>query len=265
MKLGSNPNGPVDHDVPVIAVYSPQGGLRGLIFAYACHNTTLTAKNLLVSGDYAGFAQQELEKRHPGARALFLQLCGGDQNPAPRGTLELAERHGKELADAVDRALESRRRRLHPPLRAALEITRLPFPDYPRARFEARLNDPNAFRARHAKKMLELIDSGRPIRSIPYPVQAIRFGKDATLIALGGEVVIDYALRAKREFAREDTIVAGYSNDVMCYIPSLRVLREGGYEADDSLIYDGMPGPFDEAVEETVFAAIRSALRAVGR
>jgi hypothetical protein len=236
-----------------------------MVFAYSCHPTTLGAKNLLISGDYAGFAQKEIEKRRPGTVAMFVQLCGADQNPNPRGTQELAERHGMEMADAVDRALTGRGRRLRPPLRAALEIAQLPFPAYGRERFEARLNDKNAFRARHAKKMLELIDAGRPIRQIPYPVQAVRFGKDATIVALGGEVVIDYALRVRREFGREETIVAGYSNDVMCYIPSRRVLKEGGYEADDSLIYDGMPGPFDETVEETIFGAIRSALAKVGR
>ena len=58
--------------------------------------------------------------------------------------------------------------------------------------------------------------------------------------------------------------MAGYSHDVMCYIPSLRVLREGGYEAVDSMIYYGQPGPFAESVEEKVFDAIRRVLRGVG-
>jgi neutral ceramidase len=265
IRIGVNPDGPVDHDVPVISVHSPSGDLRGVLFAYACHATTLGGDNLLISGDYAGFAQAEMQKRHPGAVAIFVQLCGADQNPAPRGTMELAARHGAGLAAAVEEVLSRNGKPLRPPLRAALEIAALPFPSYPRDRFEARLTDTNAFRAAHARRMLDLIDSGRPILSIPYPVHAIRFGKDATLIALGGEMVVDYALRAKREFSREDTIVAGYSNDVMCYIPSARVLKEGGYEADDSLIYDGMPGPFADTVEETIFAAMRAALHKVGR
>jgi len=42
----------------------------------------------------------------------------------------------------------------------------------------------------------------------------------------------------------------------------LRVLREGGYEADTSMIYYGQPGPFTEAVEETVIAACRRLLDA---
>jgi len=97
-------------------------------------------------------------------------------------------------------------------------------------------------------------------------VQALRFDRDLTLVALAGEVVIDYQLRIKREYGeREPVVVAGYSNDVPCYIPSRRVLKEGGYEAVDSMIYYGMPGPFDEDVEETLMAAVRKVMKLVGR
>ena len=264
-KLGYNPKGPTDHDVPVIIVTAPNGRLRGVLFGYACHNTTLTAKNFQLSGDYAGFAQAELEIRHPGATALFLELCGGDQNPRPRGTMELARQNGQDLAAAVDRALSGRSRKLRPPLRTAMVSAELTFAPHTREMFAAKVNDPDRWRARHAKEMLAAYDAGHPLTSIPYPVQVLRFSKDLTLIALGGEVVVDFALRAKKEFGGEDTVIAGYSNDVMCYIPSVRVLKEGGYEAVDSLIYDGMPGPFDETVEDKVFAAMREAMRKAGR
>ena len=62
-------------------------------------------------------------------------------------------------------------------------------------------------------------------------------------------------LRVKREYGAKGLIVAGYSNDVMSYIPSLRVLREGGYEAADSMVYYGRPGPYSEDVEEKIFGA----------
>ncbi|MCX7009534.1 MAG: hypothetical protein NTY53_20200, partial [Kiritimatiellaeota bacterium] len=59
-----------------------------------------------------------------------------------------------------------------------------------------------------------------------------RFGADLTLVALGCEVVVDYALRLKKELTGEAAVwIAGYSNDYSGYIPSLRVLKEGGYEA----------------------------------
>jgi len=86
-----------------------------------------------------------------------------------------------------------------------------------------------------------------------------------TVLALGGEVVVDYALRVKQEYGARGMVVAGYSNDVMAYIPSLRVLKEGGYEAADSMIYYGQPGAWDEQVEESIFAAIHRALERVKR
>jgi len=113
--------------------------------------------------------------------------------------------------------------------------------------------------------MMRLYDERNPIRRYPYPVQAVQFGKDLTLVALGGEVVVDYALRIKREFGSKGIMVAGYSNDVMSYIPSLRVLKEGGYEADDSMIYYGLPGPYDEQVEDRVMTTVQQLMKRVGR
>jgi len=118
---------------------------------------------------------------------------------------------------------------------------------------------------RRAQAMLKRYDEGDPLRETPYPVQAIAFGKSLTILALGGEVVIDYDLRAKKEYPGRNLIVAGYSNDVMCYIPSLRVLKEGGYEANDSMIYYGQPGPFADDVEVRVFDAIHRVMRRVAK
>lgn len=265
VQLAPNPEGPSDPDVPVLVVRDPAGRIRGMLFGYACHNTTLTGGFMRMAGDYAGFAQIELEKAHPGATALFIALCGGDQNPQPRETLELAEQHGRTLAAAVSSAIAAGMKPVRGPLRAALVTTELRFAPHTRDTFARRLDEKNEWRVRHARYMLAAYDSGKPVRSLSYPVQAVRFGRDLTMMFLGGEVVVGYALRAKEEFRGEDLIVAGYSNDVRCYIPTLRVLKEGGYEPDGSMIYYGMPGPFDEDVEERVFAAMRRALGKVGR
>jgi hypothetical protein len=261
-KIGVNPSGPSDHQVPVIQVTAPGGHVRAILFAYACHNTTLTGEFYEISGDYAGFAEAELESAHPGAAALFIALCGGDQNPDPRSSVELAARHGHALAAEVQRVLEGRLRALPGPLRAAYLTTSLPFAPQGREVYEKDLADPKAgpaFKSR-ARRMLD-----RPVSETAYPVQAIRFGRDLTLLALGGEAVIDYDLRAKREYPGEPLIVAAYSNSVMCYIPSERVLREGGYEAADNMVYYGQPGPFAPGVEDRVWDAIRRVMNAVGR
>ena len=151
------------------------------------------------------------------------------------------------------------------PLRSAWQTTELAFAPHTRAQFEEELKGTNWYKQRRAEAMLRAYDKGKPVTTIPYPVQAFRFGKGVTLVGLGGEVVVDYALRVKKEFAGEDTIVAGYTNDVMSYIVSKRVLKEGGYEPVDSQIYYGNPGPYSEDVEETVMGAVKRAMEKVGR
>jgi len=263
--IGENPGGPGDPDVPVLKVTAPDGKLRAVLFGYACHNTTLTGQFYRISGDYAGFAQIAIEEANPGAAALFMMLCGADQNPHPRSTIDLARQHGAALAAEVNRVLGEKLTRVHGATRAAFQITELGFAPQSREGFEARLQETNVWRVRHAKAMLRLYDDGNPIRRYSYPVQAIQFGKDLTLVALGGEVVVDYVLRIKREFGSKGIIVAGYSNDVMSYIPTLRVLKEGGYEADQSMIYYGLPGPYDEQVEDHIMTTVRQVMKRVGR
>jgi hypothetical protein len=264
VKIGLNRSGAVDHSVPVIRVRTPDGKLRAVLFGYACHNTTLTGEFYEMSGDYAGYAQAALEEAHPGATALFIMLCGADQNPNPRSTVALVEQHGSALAHEVDRVMDDAMTPFTGPFRAAFESTELNFAIHTREQFEQEASGKNAAAARRAQAMLKSYDARSPIRRTPYPVQAIRLSPDLALLALGGEVVVGYDLRAKQEFKGTRLIVAGYSNDVMCYIPTKQVLNEGGYEAVDSMMYYGQPGPFAQDVEERIFDAIHHVMKRIG-
>src|SRR5205807_8368079 len=173
-----------------------------------------------ITGDYAGFAQQAIETAQPGVTAMFMELCAADQNPNPRGKLELAEEHGKELAGEVTRVAAGTMARVRGKTRAALQIVELGFHAYPRETLEKELKSTNVWHARYARSMLKMMDEGYPIRRYAYPVQAVQFGRDLTLVALGGEVVVDYCLWLKQNYGATGILVAGYSNDVMSYIPT---------------------------------------------
>ncbi len=244
--------GPVDQDVPVLAVRSPQGELRAVLFGYACHNTVLAGYE--INGDYAGFAQEALEKEYPGAVALFVAGCGADANPLPRRSVELARMYGLILAAAVREVLAGKMKPVEGPLGAALEHVDLPFQAPPsREELESRLKDKDVLRRRHAQLMLEILQrEGRLPDRYPYPVQVWQFGRDLSWIVLGGEVVVDFALRFKGAYGWDRTWVTAYANDVFAYIPSLRVLKEGGYEGGGAMIAYGQPAPFRAAVEEIV-------------
>ena len=256
-KSGINLPGPIDHDVPVLKFMNPSGEIKAVLFGYACHNTTLMGNNYFINGDYAGFAQIDIEKKIPTATAFFILGCAGDQNPEPRGTVELAIKHGNSLADQVVNLVQSKDvKPVKNELQSYFSTIPLKFKKVPVADYQKDLQSPDKFIQRRAKLMLEAYNKGWNTETYSYPIQGIRLGNEFRMIALGGEVVVDYSLRTKKEFPGKNIFVAGYSNEVMCYIPSERVLKEGGYEADSSMIYYGMPGPFEKGIEEKIMAAI---------
>jgi len=255
------PDGPVDHAVPVLLVEQPDGTLLSLVFGYACHNTTLQAEWLQFHGDYAGVAQHVLEQRHPGATALYIAGCGADANPKPRGTLALAQQHGRTLADAVDAVL-TRATPVTGRLRAAFGEASLAYAPPPApATWKQALTDENVFVQRHARLMLDVLArDGRLPSHEPAPVHVVRFG-GLTLITLSGEVVVDYALALKREYG-DRVWAAAYTDTVAGYVPSVRVLKEGGYEGGGAMLYYGRPGPFAASVERTLLDEVARLMKA---
>jgi neutral ceramidase len=266
--------GPVDPDVPVLSVRDAGGQLRAVLFGYACHNTTLG--DYQINGDWAGFAQAQLEQNYPGGIALYVQGCGADINPLPRYqgndpqlqaySVELARNYGKIAAVAVDLVLHTKMKTVAGPVRAAYSLVDVPFHNVPsRQELETRVQDESAGGAaerRWAQYMLDrMAREGKLPDRYPYPVQVWQFWRDLKLIVMGGEVVVDYSLRLKREYGWNDTWVAGYSNDVFAYIPSLRVLHEGGYEGGGAMIPYGQPAPFGAAVEEIIIEKIADLMR----
>jgi hypothetical protein len=248
------PDGPVDHDVPVLEVTSPDGKKPiAVLFGYACHNTTLGIQQFC--GDYAGYAQEEIEKAHPGVTALFMTGCGGDQNPYPRREISHVKDHGKTLALAVETALQVvPKRPLTGPIKAAFTRVPLAFATpATKEQLEATAKSSNKTESSHAQRLLAIIENeGKLETEYPYPVQVIHFGDQIAMVTLGGEVVVDYSLRFKRELDMPMVWVAGYSNDVMGYIPSLRILKEGGYEGGGAMLYGSHPGPWSDKVEDTI-------------
>jgi hypothetical protein len=248
--------GPYDHSVPVLRVTTPDGAaVRGIVFGYACHSTTLGFYQWC--GDYAGFAAQYLEDRHPGSTALFIAGCGGDQNPLPRRSVELAEKYGRMLAVAVTDACAAGLTPVDGKLRAAFEEIELEFSELPsKAALEEQRTKGNRYeRARAELFLKDLEQNGALPVTHAYPVQAWQLGDRVTWIALGGEGVVDYALRLKRELGADRTWVAAYANHVMAYIPSERVLAEGGYEGGGAMVVYMLPAPWKPGLEDKIVSA----------
>jgi len=237
LAAGEKMAGPVDHSIPMLLVRGADDKLRAIVFGYACHNTTLAWYRWC--GDYAGFAQLAIEKEHPGVQAMFYTGCGADQNPLPRRELALCQKYGEQLAAGVEKGLKTDARRLDPRLKTAIGEVVLPFERVTTTEEIDRYKNAEGMRGRWAGRLAARRAAGEKFAdSYPYTVQVWKLG-DQLWISLAGEVVVDYAIRFRREFGPK-TWVASYAHDLVAYIPSRRVWEEGGYEGG-SLYEYGLP------------------------
>lgn len=235
--LQSELKGPNDYAVPVIKIADDAGGIKAIVFGYACHNTVLNGYQW--SGDYAGFAQLELEKMYPGATALFFQGAGADQNPLPRRSVPLAVQYGKELAFAVEHVLSTAMTKQPATLACAYNEVPLPLnPPPTKSELQVMAQDSTAaYKRRSALNLLQQMQNGvQLIKFYPYPIQAWKIGAQP-LFALGGELVVHYAIAIKDRYGA-DAFVMGYANDVMAYIPSLTIIKESNDRSEGYAFYD---------------------------
>jgi len=249
---------PIDHDLPVLRITGSDGKVRAIFTSYACHCTTIGIDE--IHGDWAGVAQEALQREFPGAIALTALGCGADQNPNPRRTMELVKQYGEDLGAEAKRVANSELKSLNGPLACQTQQIDLAFDTLPtREEWQTLAASKTAAIAYHAKKNLSRLDRGEKLPTqLPYLVQRWSFGTDMAMVFLPGEITVDYSLRIKREFDRSRMWVNGYSNDVPCYVPSRRVLEEGGYEGAGAMVYYDRPTKFAPDVEERIMAAVHA-------
>lgn len=254
--FGDNPDGPVDWEVPVLRVLGTNDAVRAILFGYACHGTSVRKGDdfYTLSGEYMAYARQHLEAVYPGAVAMYMTGMGADADPAPRGPLLAAKRHGLELAGAVAAVLDKPMRPVSGNIKLAYQEVALPLVEPPgREQLQKDTQSKNAHERKRAENFLKLLDEHKPLpASISLPMAAVRLGDELTFLVMGGEVVVDYAIRFKRIFAAEHPWTIGYAYEVPCYIPSSRLIKEGGYEVESSLIFYGLYGPFQGLIEDKI-------------
>jgi Neutral/alkaline non-lysosomal ceramidase, N-terminal len=256
--------GPVDHDLPVLVVREPRDGgrVRAVYVNYACHCVTLS--NNKISGDWAGYAQEALQKKYPGSVALTSIGCGADANPKSGVTGDkaaVAAAQGDGLAEAVGRVLERGTRLIDAPPAARAGEVELLFDTHPtREQWQGKAKREDAV-GYHARVQLARLDRGEKLQEkLAYPIQTWAFGEGLALVFLPGEVVADYSVRLKGEYDRSRLSVIAYANDAPCYIPSERVLKEGGYEGGDAMVYYDRPGRFAPGLEQKILDEVRRQL-----
>ncbi len=254
---GKVPDGPVDHAMPLMKITSPDGKLRAVFVEYACHGTTLFDDINKTHGDWIGEASKQIEEDHPGITALVAQGCAGDSDPNERGTLAIAAKHGRSIADEVNRLLSTNLETLDGPPVVRHKMLQLPFDHVPDVHEFVELSKDDGAKGRNAEVFLDRMVRGIAIDStMDYPIYSWTFGKKLTILFLAGEVLSDYAVRLKNELGKDKLWINAYTNDVKAYIPSRRNLKEGGYEGEFNMYYYDHPFKFSDRIEEIIIKGV---------
>ncbi len=258
---GQVPDGPVEHSMPLMRITNTAGKLRSVLVGYGCHGTTLIYDKNTVHGDWIGEAQRIMEENHPGIIALVAQGCGGNADPAKRNTLEYAAMHGKSIADEADRLLKTNLIPLTVPPVVRTKKIQLPFDHVPDAEEFIAMTEEGGAKGHNAEVHLERIVRGVPIETaLTYPIECFSFGDKLAMLFLGGEVTAEYSLRLKKELGADRLWINAYTNDVKAYIPTKKMIPEGGYEVEGSMYYYDHPFRFSDTIENRIIKAVYGVL-----
>lgn len=265
-RIETSQNGLVDHSLPILQVKSPEGKLRVILVNYACRAATFGPENNTVLGDWVGEAQAQIEFNHPGAVAMVLIGCGGDQNSSPRmnsdnpaKNFEYAEEQGKSIANEVRATLMSSH--LWSPISELpvgnheyINLTFVKIPDPMQLAEDAKSSNGVS---NYAHLLLSRMARSENVpMKVSYPVQLWNFGDDFSMVFLAGEVVVDYSIRLKRELGKDRVWINAYSNDMPCYIPSRRVIDKEGSEVLEAMKMYEKPTQLSRDVEEKIINSV---------
>ncbi|TDC54408.1 hypothetical protein E1212_02930 [Jiangella ureilytica] len=248
------PRSSVDPAVTVLRLTGPDG-VAALLVHHACH--PVVHRGNRVTPDFAGVAMDLLERRYPGAVAVYAQGCCGDVDPLP--SWGSADSAAVELADAVTRALGGTRIAVGPAgLRTERTTVGLPLRPAPTAAELRELTGDDGVRGEWARLLLS--DPGRARTAAPVVLSSLRLAADLQLLGMSGEPVSAYGRRVA-VLSGGATLPLGYTNGMTGYLVTARQLAQGGYEADEAPYWFGLPGPFAPAAEEVLHRALATALR----
>ena len=284
--FGPNPDGAVDRRVQTVAVAAADDDrLIAVVVRYACHPVTVV--NAGLGSDYPGYMRRFVEQRHPHTVAIFLQGCGANVDSqvgasglsgetldkqtvgfgrqmavealkSDQPLLKLAESFGRELADGVERALKKKGTAVTGPIEVEYMVIDLPLEKVPAERYEEEAGRESAFAGAWGKMYSRMLERGEKIpEKWPYRIQAFRLGGGKapfTVVAMDGEVFTEYGLNLGRMLQPAATMVLGYSNGVVTYLPTARGILEGGYEPNAFRTFR-VPGPYTTEVESIVLQA----------
>lgn len=245
--LGENPDGPVDDAVDLLRIEFADGTPCATLVNYACHPVIIGPRSLQVSADWVGYARQAFEAAI-GTHMLFVQGACADLNPLGGVQSDYAncERLGGEFAEEVLRVYNATVAE-QDDVRLAVASDTLTVPTAPLASGATPVGGPNIVQRRLDEEFPWARDGND--QGVHLAVQGIAVG-DVALVGMACEPFTQTGLEIKRRSPYGTTLVAGYTNGCMGYVPPADAYEHGGYEVLTAHQFYRVPDPVDPCAEQ---------------
>lgn len=257
--------GEIDKELLVLKLTDTAGAVKGILYNYGCHPTGMT-DYMKLSNDFVGHVSRTLEASFPGAFAMFLQGCGGELKPrmgadgdqfrllSYEEITEAGQGLGREIADLLR---EGEFRTVECKFRTALVEPLLYTEQTPASFYEPMANNeasPPFYRSA-ARRTIAGIEDGTIKDWLPHYIALWHLDADTRLVAMEGEVSTEYSLLIKRLLQPCTTLTLGYTNGVCSYIPTRKMIAEGGYETTCNFFFN-LRGNFVPEIEDIIVGQI---------
>lgn len=277
IRLGNNPDGPVDRALGVARIDTADGAPLACLVNFACHPVSQSGATRSLSSDFPGSMRDVVEEL-TGAHAFYLQGACGDLNPilmehAYEPARTLGVRLGCSVVDLWERvaprpvmgvAASQTRRRLPRYMYGSEENARelAAELDAQIARLEASGSAEGSawwakLRRERVAEAVKSWASGHALDPVDAEMHAARVG-DLALLSAPAEIFTENGALVKRESSAADTFFLGYTNGSIGYVPTRQAYPEGGYEVTHACQVDPDAG-------DMINEACLRALEDVGR
>lgn len=244
-----NPGGSRDETITLFTLTDASGSPVAVVWNYACHPVAQPSPEQY-SAQFPGRVRERVRAwfGNPGLPVLYFQGFSGDTRPSA----------SVRESTIVERIRNAGRR---------TSFDRMSPDVY--TRWCASLGD----------RVIEILQGARPVgadtistsatqekganftagQSQPVPFQALAFGEDLTILAVGAEPVSAYAHWARSTVDSDFVMCVGCIEQTYGYLPTTEICREGGYEGGDFCSLFGL-GEIAPRIDPTARAAIRRVL-----
>jgi hypothetical protein len=260
--------GEIDKELLVLKLTDQWGSVKGILYNYGCH-TTAMGTQMKLSNDFAGKTSRLLEESYPGATALFLQGCAGELKPLRSAdgdkfrslSYEEMEQAGTDLANDVIGLLEKGSfKKIRCNFKTTLADPLLYTEQTEASAYEPIANNPasSTFYRNAAIRTIDAIRDGSIKDRLPHYICVWHLDENTRLVAMEGEVSTEYSLMIKKLLSPYTTLTLGYTNGVYCYVPTRKMIGEGGYEANCNFFFN-LRGPWVPEIEDIIIGQIAKA------